>query len=89
MRDMDKQWNITTVRLIHNSSHRESNQTKLIGLQNSFGVTERVGNWSALYLTDRSRRSSMLISESSAVNDCSCGVPHGSVRGTLFIIYLF
>ena len=56
----------------------------LTRLQKSFGVTGMVGNWITSYLTDRSQFMHVG-SESSAVTDCSCGVPQGSVLGPLFL----
>jgi len=57
----------------------------LTRLHNSFGVTGVVGNWITSYLTDRSQFIHVG-SESSAVTDCPCGVPQGSVLGPLFFV---
>jgi len=44
-----------------------------------------VGNWITSYLTDRSQFIHVG-SESSAVTDCPCGLPQGSVLGSLFFV---
>jgi hypothetical protein len=57
----------------------------LTRLQNSFGVSGMAGKWITSYLTGRSQYIHVG-SESSAVTDCSCGVPQGSVLGPLFFV---
>ena len=57
----------------------------LTRLQNSIGVTRMVGKGITSCLTDHSQFIHVG-SESSAVTDCSCDVPQGSVLGPLFFV---
>lgn len=57
----------------------------LTRLEKSFGVTGIARDWISSYLADRTQFIHVG-SESSAITNCSCGVPQGSVLGPLLFV---